>query len=356
MPDQVPKDGMQGAQPRDLAVPADRVSPRPGRGAITAGLATLSPSLVGILCVVGAVLTFSTQDMAIKWLSGDYPLHQIILTRASVAIILTLSVFVPLEGGYRILRTKRLPLHLLRGLAVVIANMTFFTGLASLPLGEATAIFFVAPLFITALSVVFLHEAVGPRRWFAVVIGLTGVIVMLRPGSGAFQYAALLPLAAALAYALLQIMTRKLGMQEKASTMAFYIQLTFVIVSSSIGLALGDGRFAGGGPALDFLLRAWVWPARDDLLIMLAIGLLSGIGGYLISQAYRIAEAGLVAPFEYVAMPLAVFWSVLLWSDWPDTNTWLGIACIAGAGLYVFYRETVRGRENVLKRPMPRNR
>ena len=83
---------------------------------------------------------------------------------------------------------------------------------------------------------------------------------------------------------------------------------------------------------------------------------MSGVGGYLISQAYRIAEAGLVAPFEYVAMPLAVFWSVVLWNDWPDTTAWLGIACIGGAGLYVFYRETVRGRENVLKRPMPRNR
>ena len=105
-------------------------------------VAAQSPTLIGIVCAVGAVITFSTQDMAVKWLSGDYPLHEIILFRATVAMILTLSIFVPLEGGYRNLRTRRLPLHLLRGLAVVIANMTFFTGLASLPLGEATAIFF----------------------------------------------------------------------------------------------------------------------------------------------------------------------------------------------------------------------
>ena len=332
------------------------VSASDARNPIVAFLAAQSPTVLGIVCAIGAVITFSTQDMAVKWLSGDYPLHQIILFRATVAMILTLSIFVPLEGGYRNLRTRRLPLHLLRGLAVVIANMTFFTGLASLPLGEATAIFFVAPLFITALSVLILKESVGPRRWFAVGIGLTGVIVMLRPGSDAFQTAALLPLAAALAYALLQIMTRKLGMEEKASTMAFYIQLTFIIVSSTIGLSFGDGRFAGGGPSSDFLLRAWTWPPFEDAIVMFAIGLLSGIGGYLISQAYRIAEAGLVAPFEYVAMPLAVFWSVILWNDWPDTTAWLGIACIGGAGLYVFYRETVRGRENVLKRPMPRNR
>ena len=322
-----------------------------------AGLLARAPNPLGILCVIGAVITFSTQDMAIKWLSGDYPLHQIVLARATVAIVFTLAVFVPLEGGLRILRTKRLKLHLLRGLAVVIANMTFFTGLASLPLGEATAIFFVAPLLITALSVVFLGESVGPRRWIAVLIGLSGVVVMLRPGSDSFVAAALLPLGAALAYALLQIMTRKLGMAEKASTMAFYIQLTFICVSSAIGLAFGDGRFAGSGnPSLEFLLRAWVWPSHGDTLIMIAIGCLSAIGGYLISQGYRIAEAGLVAPFEYAALPLAVFWSVFLWGDWPDALSWLGITLIAGAGLFVFYREVVRGKQNVLKRPLPRNR
>ena len=97
-----------------------------------AGAVSAAPALLGILCAVGAVVAFTTQDMAIKWLSGDYPLHQIILARATIALILTLAILVPLEGGYRNLRTNRLPLHLLRGLAVVIANMTFFTGLASL--------------------------------------------------------------------------------------------------------------------------------------------------------------------------------------------------------------------------------
>lgn len=328
-----------------------------GQAAGAAALANPAGNLLGIACVIGAAVTFTTQDMAIKWLSGDYPLHEIILARALVALTLTLSILVPLEGGFRILRTKRLPLHLLRGLAVVIANMAFFTGLATLPLGEATAIFFVAPLFITALSVPLLGERVGPRRWFAILVGLGGVMVMLRPGSGGFHPAFLLPLAAALAYALLQIMTRKLGMAEKASTMAFYIQLTFVVVSSAIGLTLGDGVLAGrGDPSLEFLLRAWVWPSTGDAMIILAIGCLSGLGGYLISQGYRISEAALVAPFEYVALPLAVFWSVLLWGDWPNPISWLGIALIAGAGLYVFYRETVRGRKIVLRRPIFRNR
>ncbi len=316
-----------------------------------------SAKLIAILCVIGAVTAFTTQDMAVKWLSESYPLHQITLARGGIAMVVTLALFVPLEGGYRNLRTRRPGLHLLRGLAVVIANMAFFTSLVSLPLGEATAIFFVAPLLITALSVVLLGERVGPRRWIAVLVGLAGVVVMIRPGAEAFQWAALLPLAAALAYAALQIMTRKLGMAEKASTMAFYIQLVFIVVSGAIGLSFGDGRWAGSGDAhLDFLLRAWVWPSLADLGLMCVIGALSAVGGYLVSQAYRTGEAAMVAPFEYVAIPLAVFWSALVWGDWPDLVAWFAIALIGGAGLYLFYRETVRGRLDARRRPMGRNR
>jgi drug/metabolite transporter (DMT)-like permease len=106
---------------------------------------------------------------------------------------------------------------------------------------------------------------------------------------------------------------------------------------------------------MDFLLRAWVWPNVTDASIMLGLGVLSATGGYLISQGYRLSEAGLVAPFEYTALPLAVFWSVLLWGDWPDATAWVGIALICGAGLYVFYRESALGQKIALRRPMPRN-
>ena len=314
--------------------------------------------LLGVFCVIGAGAAFTTSDMAIKWLSGDYPLHQIIMVRAVTALLLTLAILIPLEGGYRILLSSRWRLHILRGAVVVLANMTFFLGLASLPLGEATAIFFVAPLLITAFSAVLLAEKVGPRRWIAVFVGLLGVLVMLQPGSAAFQVAALLPLAAALFYALLQILTRTLGSTERASTMAAYIQICFVVVSGSFGLVAGDGRFVGpeAGPQMTFLLRAWVWPSTADAAIMLAIGVLSATGGYLMSQGYRISEAALVAPFEYVALPLAVFWSVLLWGDWPDALSWLGIALICGAGLFIFYRESALGQRIALRRPMPRDR
>lgn len=319
------------------------------------GAAVISPQLLGICCVMTAVVIFSIQDMGIKWLSGGYPLHQIIFIRASVAIVLTLAIFVPLEGGYRNLLSRRWRMHLLRGGAIVIGNMAFFTGLASLPLAEAVAIFFTAPLIITILSVPILGEHVGPQRWFAVMVGLCGVLIIVRPGTEAFQAAAILPLVAALAYSLLQMMTRKLGVAEKASTMAFYMQLMFLSASCVMWVIAGDGRFSGGGnPSLEFLLRAWVWPSTTDFAIIFAIGTMNAFGGYLISQGYRVAEAGLVAPFEYVAIPLAVLWGVLLWGEWPDTMVWIGIVLIAAGGLFVAYREAIRGRRVVTEQPVRR--
>jgi drug/metabolite transporter (DMT)-like permease len=310
----------------------------------------------GILCIIGAAFFLTANDSIIKWLSPTYPLHEIVLVRAVTALTITL-LLVQLEGGFRILRTRRPALHLLRGLLIVVANMAFFLGLASLPLAEATALFFVAPLFITALSVFVLGEPVGPRRWLAVAAGLLGVVVMLRPGLEAVRFAAFLPLVAALAYASMQMLTRRLGVTDKASTLAFYVQLTFVVVAASIGLAIGDGRFGGGENAtLEFFFRAWLWPTRADALLMVLCGSLIAVGGYLMSQAYRTAEAAVVAPFEYSAMPLAVFWGFQLWGQWPDPHTFLGIALIVGGGLFVFYRESVHKRLVAAERPMPPDR
>ena len=313
--------------------------------------------LKGLFCVVAAQFFFTTQDMMIKWLSSDYALHQIILSRAVVGTLFILLVFVPMEGGISVLRTRRLGMHLMRGFGIVIANLAFFSSLISIKLGEATAIFFIAPVLITALSVVLLGEKVGHFRWIAVSVGLIGVLIMIRPRGEIFNAASLLPLVAALAYALVHIMTRKMSQTEQASAMAFYIQMNFVVVSFLIGLFFGDGKFADpASPTLDFLFRAWLFPSLQNMLMMFAIGLFSGLGAYFISQAYRICEAGAVAPFEYSAMPLAIFWGIIIFGEWPDLVSWFGILFIAGAGLLILFQESNRGREIASDRPMPRNR
>ena len=303
------------------------------------------PNTLGIVCVLLAVMFFSASDMLIKWLGGTYPLHEIIFVRAFVALCIIAGLFVPLEGGYRNLLTKRMPLHILRGCSVIIANMAFFTGVASLPIADATAIFFVAPLFITALSVPFLGEKVGFRSWAAVSVGLMGVIIIIRPGTDAFKWAALAPILAALAYATMQITARRLGVTEKASVMAFYIQLTFLCFCTLAGLTVGDGRLAEGleDPSLLALLRAWRMPSTDDLLVMLGVGALSACGAYLISQGYRSVEATIAAPFEYIAMPMAVMWGVVVFGELPDKVAIGGILLIVASGLYSFWRENIRG-------------
>ncbi len=301
-------------------------------------------TLIGILCAVGASFAFSINDMAIKALSGDYALHQVILFRSVIGMTFLLVCVLPFQGGLRALSTHRLGAHLLRASFVITSNLFYFLGLAALPLATTSAIFFVAPLLITALSVPLLGEYVGPRRWAAVGIGLLGVIIMLHPGGG-MAVAAFLPLGSALAYACMHMMTRHLKGSEGAVAMTFYVQSLFIVVSATMGLAFGDGRFADQSDlSLAFLFRPWVWPPVGDWLVFGATGLGSAIGGLLIAQAYRLGEAGLIAPFEYVAMPLAIFWGLVIFGEWPMPTAWIGIALICGAGLYIGWRETMGRR------------
>lgn len=314
-------------------------------------------NLVGVACAIAAGLFFSVNDVTIKFMSGDYALHQIVLFRSLIGMVVTLAVLIPLEGGFHLLRTRRLGAHLVRGACVVFANICFFTALASMPLAEAMAIFFISPLVITVFSVLFLGERAGWPRWAAVAVGFIGVMVILRPGSSAFDPVALLPLIAATLYATLHTMTRRIGVTERAATMAFYIQAVFILVSGGIGLVVGDGSLAGSAhPSVAFLVREWVWPTPFDWLLIGAIGLGSAFGGYFISQAYRMAEAGLAAPFEYIAMPLAVFWGVMIWDEWPDGYTWAGMSLVIGSGLFIIWRETLRHRFVVAGRPQTRVR
>ncbi len=302
----------------------------------------LNNNLTGILSALGAAFLFSFMDMSIKFLSESYALHQIVVIRASIGMIVLFVVVAPFYGGLALVKTRRLKTHLLRGLCVVTANVAFFLAIAAMPLADAVAIFFVAPPLITIMSVVFLHESVGLRRWVAICVGLIGVVIIMRPGSESFKLVALLPLIAALGYSTLHILTRKLGPTEHPVTMTFYIQLIFILVSLLIGLTVGDGRLSGSGdPSLEFLFRRWVPPKAGDLILFLAIGLSSTGGAFLISLAYSRCEAGLAASFEYVALPLSVFWGIVVFADWPDGTAILGITLIVSAGLYMFWREAL---------------
>jgi drug/metabolite transporter (DMT)-like permease len=146
-----------------------------------------------------------------------------------------------------------------------------------------------------------------------------------------------------------------MGATESAATMTFYIQLTFVAVSLLAWFVMGDGRYAGSGSvSLEFLLRPWIIPATADYWLLVLIGIASTAGGFLISQAYRLCEAGLAAPFEYIAMPLSILWGLAVFGEWPDLTAWIGIGLILAAGLYMAWREALTGRPLASRRPRRR--
>ncbi len=314
----------------------------------------------GIVFILLGMFCISINDMLIKQLSGDYPLHEMVFVRSAIGITFSL-LLVRLEGGWAILRPRRPWLHVLRGLMIVFSNMAFFTALAVMPLADATALFFVAPLFITLLSVPFLGETVGLRRIGAVLVGFLGVLVMLGPGAEIGQglpsrWVLLLPVVGAFGYACMQILTRKLGVTTKASAMAVYIQGMFLLVGAAFFLVAGDGRFAEGqsNESLIFLLRAWVWPAPEDAWLFAALGAMSAIVGYALSQAYRLGDAATIAPYEYAGLPLAVMWGYLIFGTLPGVSTGIGIALIMGSGLFVFLRERALQAETAGGRPVRR--
>lgn len=304
----------------------------------------------GIIFILVGVVCISINDLIIKQLSGDYPLHQSVFLRSGIGILFSL-VIVQFEGGFGILKTRHPWQHALRGALIVIANMTYFAALAAMPLADATALFFAAPLFITLLSIPMLREKVGVLRLSAVLVGFFGVVIMQRPWAGSEtldvpRIILLLPVISAFTYAMNQILTRRLGVEAKASAMAVYIQAAFVIVSLGFFIVAGDGRYASSfeNESMIFLLRAWSWPSTEDWPFFLALGVNSAAIGYCLSQAYRLADAATVAPYEYLGLPLAVLWGYVVFAELPVFEVWIGIALILASGLFVFFREQQKAR------------
>ncbi|SLN28288.1 Riboflavin transporter [Roseovarius albus] len=299
-------------------------------------------NLLGAMFGMAAVFCFSLNDLWIKQLSDNYALHQVVLIRACIGTLTFFAFVMPFNGGFRVFRTRRPSALALRGMCAVLANTFLFLGLWALPIADAVAIFFVSPLIITLMSVFILRETVGPRRWAAVIIGLIGVLIIIRPGTEVFQIASIFPILAATLYSCMHIIARRIGQTESAATMAIYTQLSLVLVASLVGLALGDGRMAASSiPALELLFRAWTAVDPADYLTFLLLGSTGMMGSFLISQAFRLGEAAFVAPMEYIAMPMAIFWGVTFFNTWPDGGTWIGIALILGSGLYMVWRETL---------------
>jgi len=277
--------------------------------------------LLGIGAMLLGMVLVTVMDATAKWLGEGYPISQVVFFRNLFALPPILLAAWLGGGGWRGLATRQWRLHLLRGCAVLLAIYTFFWGLRFLPLAEAVALAFLAPLFVASLSVPLLGETVGPRRWAAVGVGFLGMLVMLRPGAEVFRWEALLPAAAAFGYALAMILTRRLSRQDSNAAIVFWGTLLGCLVSAL------------------FLPFAWRTPPLADLGLLAMMGVVGSLSMYVLTVAYRAAPAAVVAPFEYSALLWGVLLGWLIWRELPDAWVWAGTAVIVAAGLYILHRE-----------------
>jgi drug/metabolite transporter (DMT)-like permease len=286
----------------------------------TEGDASLPPTpaarhALGIGLTVLAVFMFTMMDTIGKTLTASYPVQQVVWARYFFSLLVLLLLIPPLGVG-RLVRTRHLGLQIGRGAIRVV------------PLADAYAITFTAPLLVTLFSIPLLGERVGWRRWSAILIGFTGVLIVIRPGIGAMHWALLMPLVTAVCFALYQILTRKVaGMAgETAFALLFYLSLVGAVVLSAI---------------MPFFWRPvapqhWGW--------MAAMGFLGALGHLLLIRALTLTPASLVAPFTYSQIIWAIALGYLVFGDLPDAWMLIGCAVIIASGLYVFYREAVLGR------------
>lgn len=277
----------------------------------------------GIALILTSTVFLGTSDVTAKYLTHTVPAVEIAWLRFLVFALIMVPAMIPGSPLFA-LRTGHFNIQILRGATLLGSSLFFISGLKFLPIAEASATGFVSPLFVTALSIVFLGEKVGMRRWVATAVGLLGVLVILRPGTGAFHPAALFPIVSALSWAGTLVMTRMMSGSERAITTMTY--------SSIVGLGI-----------LSLLVPfVWVTPGWEAILLGVFIGIASTAGQWIVVLAFRYADASVLAPFQYIQLLWVSIFGFLLFSEVPDIWTITGAAFIIGSGLYTAHRERIR--------------
>lgn len=279
-----------------------------------------------------ALVLFCTMDAMVKALGGTYGSFQLMLFRSAIALI-PVSVLIWQAGGLKIVKANRPWLQAARVAVGFGSLLGFFYVFPRMPLVDAYAISFAAPLFMVALSVPLLGEPVGWRRWTAVAVGFVGVLIMLDPWGMEFHPISLILLAATFCYALSTILVRLLSRHDHDVVTLFW----FAFVSSGLSLV-------GAIPE-------WKWPPAIDWLWLIVLGLLGGFAQILITRAWRLAPAAVLAPFDYTSIVLAVLFGYLWFQEEPSWTVWYGLPLVIGSGLYILHRERVRARQKVPATP-----
>ncbi len=288
--------------------------------------ATNAP-LLGVLLALASVALLSVMDAAIKVLIDSGMAVLQILALRSWLVVPLMAAWALRNGGLQSVKTGRVKLHLLRVGLGTGAPLFFFTSLKTMPLADATTIFFGSTFIMTALSAVLLKEPVGPHRWASVVVGFAGVVIAMRPagllsGEALTDMGALYAFGASVSYSCFVLVTRKLGTSEGALKQVLYFHIWLGVL---------------GTASLPFTYRPF---SAEEVAIVALVGMLV-VGGHLsMTRAFSIAPVGLVAPFEYSALIWATGLGFMLWGDVPGPQVVVGATVIVASGLYLIYRET----------------
>lgn len=276
----------------------------------------------GIVLLLVAEMLFATMDTIAKHLGQEIPVPMVAWGRYAFHLGFMLMLF-PGRRLLPLLRVRQVKLTLLRGVLLLTATLSFFTAIRYIPLADAVAIGFVAPLFVVALSIPILGERVGPRRWAAVLIGLVGVMIIVRPGLADVHWAYGLMIFMAFIFAAFVIVTRMLTRTEETMSILFYAALM-----GTVGTTL----------MLPFF---WQTPTWEQVGWMAAMGAIGGVSQLLMINAYKVATASALAPFQYLQIIFAAFWGYVIFSDFPDMWVVVGGGIVVASGLYVIHRETM---------------
>ena len=281
-------------------------------------------SLRGIACMLVSGVFLTTTDSITKWLVPHYPVGEILFVQGSL-IALLVAGWMGLRGEHP-LRMVRWRWHLARGLFYALGSFAFVYSLRYLPLAEVIAITFAGPLFMTLFGKILLHEHVGIHRLGAVVVGFVGILIVIRPGTSAMQWAALLPLIVALADTFRDLITRTLTRDESSLRIIF----TTVVI-----LALAGAVTSLGG-----------WHAiRAVDVVWFGCSAISFVGAhYFMVEAFRHAQVVVIAPFRYFLIVWATISGFLFWGEVPDNPVFAGVAVVIAAGIYIGWREARTGR------------
>lgn len=290
-------------------------------------------TFAGIGYLLFSVLMFSVMAVFVKQVTDHIPVAEVVFFR-NLFGILPVAAAVAVSGRIASLRTDRYLDHLRRAVIGVSAMALLFWSYALLPLADATAINFTAPLFLTALSVPLLGETVGPFRWGAVLVGFAGMLLMVHPGDGVLQAGALIGVASAFFQAMAMVLISQLSRTESSNTIVFYFALNATVL-----FAL----------PLPFI---WTTPESSwDWLMLAGCGISGGIAQLLLTRAYAVTRAVVLAPFGYTALLWTGLFGYLLWGQVPEADTLLGAAIVAASGVFIVYREAVRRRPHFAKSP-----